>query len=138
MPPKAAKSKMAPSSPKVKPKAKASTPKAKPAEKKKVEKPKAKAKEKVTVKAVKVKREEPDTPQTTGSRRASKASRKLQEPDPEADKFWAKVKRQGQGDQSCEQQQPGLNLDLTCLVGQIIILHYIVQFNDIILYWTVL
>ena len=135
MPPKAGNSKLAPSSPKVKPKAKASTPKAKPAEKKKVEKPKAKAKEK---EKVKVKREEPDTPQTTGSRRASKASRKLQEPDPEADKFWAKVKRQGQGDQSCEQQQPGLNLDLTCLVGQIIILHYIVQFNEIILYWTVL
>ena len=118
MPPKAANSKLAPSSPKVKPKAKASTPKAKPAEKKKVEKPKAKAKEK---EKVKVKREEPDTPQTTGSRRASKASRKLQEPDPEADKFWAKVKRQGQGDQSCEQQQPGLNLDLTWIVGQIII-----------------
>ena len=116
MPPKADKSKLAPSSPKVKPKAKASTPKAKPAEKKKVEKPKAKEKEKV-----KVKREEPDTPQTTGSRRASKASRKLQEPDPEAGKFWAKVKRQGQGDQSCEQRQPGLNLDLTWIVGQIII-----------------
>ena len=126
MPPKAAKSKLAPSSPKVKPKAKASTPKAKPAEKKKVEKPKAKAKEKEKV-TVKVKREEPDTPQTTGSRRASKASRKLQEPDPEADKFWAKVKRQGQGDQSCEQQQPGLNLDLTCIVGQIT--SYIVQYN---------